>query len=107
MHQRGAAYLSLHSPRIPSHTVKHSPEGSKESISLFSFFLSAPENGKRGHNAGFENADHVISHWRGGGICGVKRSSRSTFDLARFSKNSDHVDNTCYENSDHVIIHWS
>ena len=43
----------------------HSPEGSKESISLFSFFLSAPENGKRGHNARFENTDHVISHWRG------------------------------------------
>ena len=69
--------------------------------------LPKTENRKRGHNARYENADRVISHWRGGGVCGVKRSSRSTFDLARFSKNTDHVDNTCYENTDHVIIHQS
>ena len=88
----------------------HSPEGTKESISVsfsswkqtFHVMWTMPIRKCGSRDQSLEGG--------GGGVWGGtvwNRSSRSTFDLARFTKNTDHVDNTCYENTDHVIIHWS
>ena len=90
VHQRGAAYLSLHSPRIPPHTVTSYTLTRTYYRIHFSFFQLLKTNSKRSRGqCRFENADHVISNWGeggGGGLgrCRLKHSCRSTFDLTRF-----------------------
>ena len=73
----------------------HSPEGTKESIS--DSFSSRKEIITWIRNRGSRDQSLEGRGWSLGRYH-LKRSSRSTFDLARFTKNIDHVDNTCYTN---------